>query len=161
MFNVSSKYSFKIRFRRKSWRENSRQILKIKQDRFFYGMFYSWIFEMFYQNFLKIWLLGGQLVTHHQMQVFQLFSWNGLISEDPQSSVVQQLVRQLVHSFSGDNNIGPFHLWWRQTVLKSEKVYKCSVQHCLKIFLSVFTSFKMSWKPKYDQFLLGKRKIFS
>ena len=30
----------------------------------------------------------------------------------------------LVRSLSGDNSLAPFHFWWRETVLKSEKVYK-------------------------------------
>ena len=37
------------------------------------------------------------------------------------------------HSLSGGNNLVPFHLWWRQIVLKSKKVSKCFVQDCLKI----------------------------
>ena len=45
-------------------------------------------------------------------------------------------MRQLIHSLSGDNNLVPFHLWWRQIVLKSEKVYKCFVQDCRLIISS-------------------------
>ena len=37
---------------------------------------------------------------------------------------------QLVHSLCGDNNLVPFHLRWREIVLKSEKVCKCFVQDC-------------------------------
>ena len=40
---------------------------------------------------------------------------------------VRQVVRQLVHSLCGDNLV-PFHMWWRQIVLKSEKVCKYFVQ---------------------------------
>ena len=43
-------------------------------------------------------------------------------------------------------------------MLKSEKVSKCFVQDCLKIFLSVFTCLKMHWSPKNDQFLVEKSK---
>ena len=39
-------------------------------------------------------------------------------------------MRQLVHLLSGDNNLVPFHLWWRKILLKSEKVYKYFVQNC-------------------------------
>ena len=44
-----------------------------------------------------------------------------------------------------------FFFWWKYSspvslVLKREKVYKCFVHHCLKIFLLVFTCLKMHWK---------------
>ena len=45
------------------------------------------------------------------------------------NGVVRQLVKQLVHSLFGDNNLVPFHFWWKEIVLKSE-VYKCFVQDC-------------------------------
>ena len=30
---------------------------------------------------------------------------------------------QLVHPFSGDNNLAPFHLWGREIVLENKKVF--------------------------------------
>ena len=42
-----------------------------------------------------------------------------------------QLVRQLLHIPSDDNNLVLFHLWWRQVVLKRWKVCKCFVQDCI------------------------------
>ena len=66
-------------------------------------------------------------------------------------------MRQLVHSLSG-NKLLPLHLWWREIVLKSENVDKCSVQDCLKNFLLTFTSLKMHWNSKNDQFLAEKCK---
>ena len=43
-----------------------------------------------------------------------------------------------MHSISGDNNLVPFHLWWREIVLKNEKVSKCFVQDCtLDIFNNI------------------------
>ena len=39
-------------------------------------------------------------------------------------------MRQIVHWFSGDNNLIPFHLRWIEIVLKHEKFYKCFVQDC-------------------------------
>ena len=44
-------------------------------------------------------------------------------------------MRQLVQWLFGDNNLVPFHLWWRQILLKSEKVYGYFVQDCTSIFL--------------------------
>ena len=37
---------------------------------------------------------------------------------------------QLGHSFSGYNNLVPFHLCIRETALRREKVYKCFLQDC-------------------------------
>ena len=65
----------------------------------------------FLQKNLKSWLLSGQLGTRHQIQAFEGFSLNFLISENPKSKVVLQLTRQLVHLTFGDNNLGLFHLW--------------------------------------------------
>ena len=66
-------------------------------------------------------LSPGWLGTRHQIQAFQGFSWNFLISQDLKS--------QVVHAFiSGDNNVLLFHLWWREIGLKHEKVYKPFVQ---------------------------------
>ena len=44
-------------------------------------------------------------------------------------------MRQLVHSLPGDNNLLLFHFWWRQIVLKSEKVSKCFFQDCTTFIL--------------------------
>ena len=46
-------------------------------------------------------------------------------------------------------------------MLKSEKVYKCFAQDCLKIFLLGLTSLKMHWNPRNDQYLVDKSKFFS
>ena len=43
-------------------------------------------------------------------------------------------------------------------MLKREKVYKCFVQDCLKIFLLVFTSLKMHGDSKKQQCLIEKSK---
>ena len=56
---------------KKGWR----QIHEIKQNRFFSGMFYSWLFCHFLPKSIKVWLLGGRLDTRHQIQAFQRFSW--------------------------------------------------------------------------------------
>ena len=43
----------KICFLRQSWTKGLRQIHKIKQNRFFYGMSYGCLFEIFYDNTSK------------------------------------------------------------------------------------------------------------
>ena len=44
--------------------------------------------------------------------------------------VVWQLVRQLVGSLSGYNNLVPFHLWEKLILVKRKKIYKHFVQDC-------------------------------
>ena len=77
-----------------------------------------------------------QLFTKKQQNV--AFGWtagylppnpstSGIFLKFPKSKVVRQLVRQLVHSLSSDNNLVPFQLLWREIVLKSEKVSKSQV----------------------------------
>ena len=56
------------------WTKGWRQIQKIKQNRFFHGMFYCRFFCNFLAKSVKIWLLGGRLGTLHQIQAFQGFS---------------------------------------------------------------------------------------
>ena len=58
-----------------SWTKGCKQIHKIKQHRFFYGMLNSWFFcDFFYKKNVKIWLLDGRRGTLHQIQAFQVFS---------------------------------------------------------------------------------------
>ena len=59
------------------------------------------------------------------------------------SYVVRQLVRQLVHWLSGYNNLVPFHLWWRQSLLKSEKVCGYFVQDCRIIPTRKISTYKI------------------
>ena len=65
-----------------SWTKSWRQIDEIKQNRFFYGLFYTWYFSNFYQKPSNF---GGRLGTRHQIQAFQGFSWDYIISSDPKS----------------------------------------------------------------------------
>ena len=107
--------------RLQSWTKGWREIHKIKQNRFFYGMFYSWFFAIFYPKTSKFgfWVDGWVLSIKpkHFRDFLEVLSRSATREE-------------LVHSLSGDNNLVPHHLWWKQIVLKSEKVSKCFVQHC-------------------------------
>ena len=58
------------------------------------------------------------------------------------SQVFKILSLKLYGNLWGNSYIN-FHFWWKQTVLKSEKVRKCFVEDCLKIFFLVFASSKM------------------
>ena len=55
------------------------------------------------------------------------------------SWVVWQLVRQLLHSVSVDNNLVLSHLWGREIMVKGERASKYFVRGCKKNFL--FLSF--------------------
>ena len=128
-----------------SWMKGCQQFHKTKQNRLLYGMFYSWFFASFYKD-VKISLLGVQLGTHHQIQAFQELSWNYLgISWN--FVKIWPLARQLVHSLSGDNNLVPFHLWWKKVVLKREKVSKYFVKDCRTIHCNKFGQ-SNSWNFK-------------
>ena len=102
-----------------SWTKGCKQIHEIKQNRFLHVMFFSWVFN----ESVKICLLGVRLGTRHQIQVFQGFSWYFLSFQ-----LFYYSWGNFLHSLSGDNNVVPFHLWWRETVLKREKVSKYFVQ---------------------------------
>ena len=82
-------------------------------------------FLQFLSTTVKICLLGGRLDTCHQFQALQGFSSNFLISWEPKSWAVWQLVRQLVYSPFGDNDLVPFHFWWREIVPKGPQMF-CS-----------------------------------
>lgn len=68
-------------------------------------------------------------------------------------------MRQLIHSTSGVNNWVTFHLWWREMVPKSGKIFKYFIQDCLKISLLIFPSSKKLGNSKNCQFLAEKSKI--
>ena len=65
--------------------------------------------------------------------------------------LIQSTAREASHSPFGYNNLVTIHFWWRETVLKHEKVYKNFVHECLKIFILIFTSFKVHGNSKSDQ----------
>ena len=116
-------------------------------------MFYCWFFCSFLPKTLKFgsriadWVLA---IKSKHFRNFIEFSWFFKIL----SLVVRQLVRQLVHAFSGDNNLVSFHMWWKEIVLKPEKICKYFVQDC-RIILK-----KMKYKYK-SRILSNNIKWFS
>ena len=106
-------------------------------------------FSKFSRTTFKICFFGCLLSISHQLQVFQEFFWNFLISSDSKtfSSFVGILppqrqkysgfvVRQLFH------NLVPFHLWWKGFVLKCEKVYKYLFQDCRPVIYKNLTLYR-------------------
>ena len=101
---------------------------------------YTTDFSQFSSTTVKIFLFSGRLGTCHGFEAFQGIPWNFLISWIPD---FRQLVWQIVHSLSGDNNLVPLHLWWSEIVLKPEKVYKYFLQdHDLKsiVFFIIYVN---------------------
>ena len=57
--------------------------------------------------------------------------WNfSVISYLPKSFVVRQLVRQLVYTIFVTNNQALFHFWWKENLLKHQKVSKYYEHGC-------------------------------
>ena len=101
-----------------------RQIQKIRQN-----VFYS----CFFRNLALGWLTWYSLSNPSISRIF-LEIPNTMVFCVVGSQVVRELVRQLVPSLSGDNNLVPFPSWRTETVLNQEKFYNSFVQHCLQFF---------------------------
>ena len=65
-----------------SWTKDCRQIHEISKICFSMKCFTA-DFSRYFSKNVTICLLDGRLGTHHQIQAFQWFSWNFLISLDP------------------------------------------------------------------------------
>ena len=127
-----------------------RKIYKIKQNRFFYGMFYNWLFFLLFlpKNF-KIWLFFGRRSTRHRIRALQGFFW---ITWFPKTlnlffscvGILPAQQQKCLILIFGPCHLTPFeatcaftfwwywyssvHLWWREIMLKRGKAYKCFVQ---------------------------------
>ena len=70
-------------------------------------------------------------------------------------------MRQLVHSLYGDNNLVPFDLWWRQILLKSEKVWKCFVKIvCRSLFFNKVSRLQAKERLLHSHFSVSVTKYF-
>ena len=110
-----------------SWKRGYRQIHKFKQNRIFYRMFHSWFFAIFYQKASKS---GFRVYLPPNPSISGIF-FKFPNFANPRSYVVRQFMWQLVNSHSVDDNLVLFRLWWREIMLRSEKVYKYFVQDCI------------------------------
>ena len=112
-------------------------------------------FSKFSRTTFKICFFGCLLSISHQLQVFQEFFWNFLISSDSKTffffcghfarptSKIQWVCSSATVSFTfGDNNLVPFHLWWKGFVLKCEKVYKYLFQDCRPVIYKNLTLYR-------------------
>ena len=100
------------------------QILQAKQHRFYYSMSYCWFFLQYFiktcQNLAFGWSARCSSLNPSVLKIFLKFP-NSL-----RSSVLSDLATR--EAFSGDNNLVPFHLWWRKIMLKHGKVCKRFIQ---------------------------------
>ena len=117
------------------------QIHEIKQNMFFCGIFYSWVFLIFWGNW---WSVPVSWPAGHLLSIRNIsgISWNFSISSDFKffffSCVGTEAppaghLRQLAHSLPNYDNLVPFHLWLKKIGPKREKVYKYFVQDCSSI----------------------------
>ena len=71
---------------------------------------------------------------------------------DPKSWVVPQLVRQLVHTMFITNNHASFHLWWKENLVKYQKVSKYYVHHCRHIMNVMNLGFDLNFSKMICEF---------
>ena len=75
-----------------------------------YGKILISIFRQFLASIDKVFILGGRLGTRIKFYEDFRFPWSFLISWDPKSEVVWQLVRQPLYTIFSTNNHALFHL---------------------------------------------------
>ena len=76
------------------------------------------------------------------------------------AKIFWQLVKQLAYTMFISNNRAPFHLWWKENLVKQKKVSKYYENDCLQIFLLLFMSLltaKFVKKARIYFILLKKR----
>ena len=118
---------------------------EIKQNRFSYGMFCSWFFAIFYQKTSKFGFRFGGWVLAIKFRHLRDFL-----------EIVRQLVSQLTHSLSGDNNLVPFHLRWREIVQKVKKslnVLSNIVAACANTCFFISMTFISIYRLRFGDFL--------
>ena len=123
------KLEAKYCFQRQSWPKYMRQTLVLVWN--------SALREKFNFNFWAVFATIGKIFIWKERLSTRLYfyenlrsSWYFLISEDPKSSGVRQLVRQLVYTIFNTNNHYSFHLWWKENLLKHQKGSKYYDQYC-------------------------------
>ena len=105
-----------------------------------YGKSLISVFREFFASINKIFILAGRLGTRLLFcEVLRLF-WYLLISKDPKSEVVRQLVRQFVYTMFISHNRASFHLRWKENLVEHQKVSKYYENDCLQNFLFLFMS---------------------
>ena len=79
-----------------------------------------------------LWNLGTFLIFPNFLRFF--FSCVGYEGRSAANRVVRQLARQLVYTMSISNNHPSFHLWWKENLVKHQKVSKHYENICLPFF---------------------------
>ena len=122
-----------ICFHRQLWSKYCGQTRKIKWNWYISGIFYRRFLVNFKHN-------CGLVINSKFLRDFPK------ITSDSDSYGVRQLVRLLVNSPFGDNNLAPIYLWWKEIVLKHEKVYKYFVHVCwLEVKKTMLRSSVICW----------------
>ena len=85
----------------------------------------------------KTLIMAASLSTRLSFPGVKKNSWYLLISWDPRSYVVRQLVRQLVYTMFVRNNRASFHLRWKKNLVNHGKVPKYCETDCLQNFVLI------------------------
>ena len=98
------------------------------------------VFEGFLVSIGGILILAeaGALFCYFIICKILFFSCEGTMT--PKSNVVWQLVRQKVDTMFISNNLTSFHLWWKENLVKYQKVSKYYENDCVQNFLLLFLS---------------------
>ena len=96
------------------------------------------IFQEFCASINKTFILTTTLGTRVSFYEVLTVPWYFLISTDPKSQVVRQVVRQLEYTMFISNNHPLFNLWWNKNLVKHRKVSKYYETYCLHDFIFLF-----------------------
>ena len=121
-----------------------------------FNLYFSGVFP----NIDKIFILGRRLSTRLWFYQVLRFSWYFLISSDPHPSIVRQLVRQLAYTMFITNIHASFQLWWKENLVKLQKVSKYYDHDCLQNFIWLLRSWLTAPIVKSSHILVRVYFIF-
>ena len=105
-------------------------------------------------------ILAGAGVLFCYFIICKILFFSCVGTMTPKSNVVWQLVRQPVDTMFISNNLTSFHLWWKENLVKYQKVSKCYENDCVQNFLLLFLSLLTAPVAKNSQILAGIYFIF-
>ena len=103
-------------------------------------------FNLYFSRFLPLVLtkLAGGMGARLPFYEVWTLSWYFLVSEDPKTYVVRQLVRQLVYTMFISNNRASFQFWRKENLVKHQRVSQYYENDCFTLYLYSFNGFHHS-----------------
>ena len=129
---------------RQSWTEYSKEILKIRQSRFFYEMFQRRFFSIFLRNCQGFHF--GWLTKH----------WLLYSSFSEVSLKYLNFLTKLIQPLSGDKNLVLFIFPWKETVRKHEKSTIVFSNLFCKLYFCFFLPSKWKQSPNMIKILVQR-----